>query len=681
MRARSAVVWPPRTWDLSTLTEEQYARWESDGYLVIPDAVPPHMTAAAASAVREFVGADDADPDGTWYTNTLDIYSDTLPDGRKPHHGPCGMVQMSHHASLWAIRQCPRLHGIFADLYGTRRLFVTIDRAHFKPPQSASHPAWSDPGEIHKGLHWDVDTRESEWPVPYVIQGVVYLEDTAMEQGALRVVPGFHRRVEAWSASQPADRGGERPPPEAAEALGHNAVAAAGSAGSLVVWHSSLPHGPAANVGAAPRVSAYVTMLPVDAAPFLGPGRPADTPLGLSDAGTLAFLEDLCLLEDGGTAVRDPPDGAASRTRRQSRERRAERWRHRLPMLDEDPREAELPRLPPGEEQGAPAELTPLGARLVGLVPWEADDDLPADLDHLSADLGAEISPPSFSSTFLATPDLLGVLTPHLDPISLVRAGCTCRELREATLRFLRSMWLLREDRAARIVSDVGFRKRLDRLERCETFSSDGERLFTVDRNNHRVICAPVGGDGEESFQFGSKGSGPGQLRDPYGIASHDGLLFVADHGNDRVSVFDEGGIFVRSIGGRRGSFLRGSVSEAGYGAAHSWDAAERRIKEVVGVAVLPPGATGDGAGRLLVTEFDGRLLVLGLPLAGDDPGEPVECFQVVRFERTENDLGYVLGGSFDAHGDRVVIPSLLGGLIVLRPMAPRTNASPEYRS
>ena len=55
-------------------------------------------------------------------------------------------------------------------------------------------------------------------------------------------------------------------------------------AGSLVLWHSLLPHGPAPNRGGQPRVSAYVAMLPVDAGPYLG-GRPADTPLSMTDAG------------------------------------------------------------------------------------------------------------------------------------------------------------------------------------------------------------------------------------------------------------------------------------------------------------------------------------------------------------------------------------------------------------
>ena len=47
------------------------------------------------------------------------------------------------------------------------------------------------------------------------------------------------------------------------------------------------------------------------------------------------------------------------------------RWRRRLPLLDEDPRESELDRAPPGEEDGEPfGGLTPLGRRLVGLDEW-----------------------------------------------------------------------------------------------------------------------------------------------------------------------------------------------------------------------------------------------------------------------------------------------------------------------
>jgi hypothetical protein len=74
--------------------------------------------------------------------------------------------------------------------------------------------------------------------------------------------------------------------------------------------------------------------------------------LSLSDSGTLAYEKD-------------------PRRPRLSRDARIDRWRRRLPLLDEDPRESELDRAPPGEEDGEPfGGLTPLGRRLVGLDEW-----------------------------------------------------------------------------------------------------------------------------------------------------------------------------------------------------------------------------------------------------------------------------------------------------------------------
>jgi hypothetical protein len=168
-------------------------------------------------------------------------------------------------------------------------------------------------------------------------------------------------------------------------------------------------------------------MLPVDAAPFLGPDRPADTPLGMSDAGTLAYFQEgppiSGMGEDplvfstapagpGGVASTAGPESEAGgsceapadaapasvslpkasqgvgqgtggeggeggevRLRRQSRVRRVERWRRRLPLLDEDPTEDQLSQRPPAEGHGRPAELTLLGRRLVGLDAWEEEAD------------------------------------------------------------------------------------------------------------------------------------------------------------------------------------------------------------------------------------------------------------------------------------------------------------------
>src|SRR5207248_1742754 len=57
--------------------------------------------------------------------------------------------------------------------------------------------------------------------------------------------------------------------------------------------------------------------------------------------------------------------------------------------------------------------------------------------------------------------------------------------------------------------------------------------------------------DGTYLGGFGTAGAQPGQFRTPFGIAWWNGLLFVADFGNDRVQVFRSDGTYVRSWGTR----------------------------------------------------------------------------------------------------------------------------------
>ena len=57
--------------------------------------------------------------------------------------------------------------------------------------------------------------------------------------------------------------------------------------------------------------------------------------------------------------------------------------------------------------------------------------------------------------------------------------------------------------------------------------------------------------DGKFLAQFGSKGSGPGQLCNPTEIAVDNGLVYVSEYSNSRISVFTSDGVFVRSFGGK----------------------------------------------------------------------------------------------------------------------------------
>jgi ectoine hydroxylase-related dioxygenase (phytanoyl-CoA dioxygenase family) len=94
--------------------------------------------------------------------------------------------------------------------------------------------------------------------MPLGLQGILYLTDTAAEQGAFTCVPGFHHRLEQWLADLPP--GAE--PRQLDRDLLDAAIPIAGRAGDLVIWHHALPHGSRPNRTARPRLVQYISMFP-----------------------------------------------------------------------------------------------------------------------------------------------------------------------------------------------------------------------------------------------------------------------------------------------------------------------------------------------------------------------------------------------------------------------------------
>ena len=265
--------------------------FDTNGYVVLHDAVPPANLQAVVDALFWFLGLDPKNPDD-WY--------------REPH-SPGGMVEMYQHQALWDNRQWPRIHEAMTELWGTAKLWVSIDRAGLKVPCHPAHPEWNHPGF----LHLDADT--TRLPITFGLQGVLYLTDTAADQGGFRCVPGWHKRVEDWVRIQslpPVERDRE------IAALPDTPIP--GRAGDYIIWHRGLPHGNGLNRSSRPRLAQYISM------------RPAGT------------------------------DEAA-------RADRVRRWQERLPPEGNwvlgDPRQVE-PRT------GRTAALTPLGRRLLGADPW-----------------------------------------------------------------------------------------------------------------------------------------------------------------------------------------------------------------------------------------------------------------------------------------------------------------------
>ena len=77
----------------------------------------------------------------------------------------------------------------------------------------------------------------------------------------------------------------------------------------------------------------------------------------------------------------------------------------------------------------------------------------------------------------------------------------------------------------------------------------DGGNLYVADTMNHRV--QKLTSDGRFILKWGSHGRGPGEFNMPWGIAvDGDGSVYVSDWRNDRIQKFTVDGSFVMQIGG-----------------------------------------------------------------------------------------------------------------------------------
>jgi hypothetical protein len=211
------------------------AHWEREGYLILRNAITPAEAAAAADLVWRTINGSPDDPD-SWYVQRSSGI----------------MVQHFQGEPMEAPRRSARIHKAFAQLWGTADLWHLVDRLGFNPPVRPGYNFRASP------IHWDVSIAA---PIPFSTQGILYLTDTAADQGALQIVPGFHHRLaEGWLESiGTAD-------PRSVDFSGE-AIPIAANAGDLIIWRSDIPHGASANRAALPRLVQYVTMYSTELEP------------------------------------------------------------------------------------------------------------------------------------------------------------------------------------------------------------------------------------------------------------------------------------------------------------------------------------------------------------------------------------------------------------------------------
>jgi hypothetical protein len=227
---------------LRVLGEEDWKFWITNGYIVIRNAVPKEQVKRLADFLWEFEEKDPHDPE-TWYAPPrAEMQMKELTN--------TGMVEVYNHQYLWDNRQHPKVHEAFSDIWGTEKLWVTIDRANLNLPIR--------PGYEYKGfIHWDYDPETK----PQNVQGVLALADQDDENmGGFQCIPELFRTYDTWKFTQPEDRDHFKP-----DVTGFELKKVKMNAGDLLIFHSMQPHGIRPNLsGNKVRLAQYISMMPAE---------------------------------------------------------------------------------------------------------------------------------------------------------------------------------------------------------------------------------------------------------------------------------------------------------------------------------------------------------------------------------------------------------------------------------
>ncbi|CDG83547.1 phytanoyl-CoA dioxygenase family protein [Janthinobacterium agaricidamnosum] len=231
---------------LRVLSQADFLHWQTYGYVIVRNAVPPEQVKRSADFLWEFQGLDENDP-GSWNQAQLRDHA------MKELNGS-GMVEAYHHQTLWDNRQTLRIYHAFVDIWDREDLWVTIDRANLNTPNHGKR-------RFAGFIHWDADT--TLYPLPVNVQGVLALSDTSPASGGFQCYPELFRNFVEWRKTVPPDRNPWQPDlatvPYALEFI-------AMQQGDLLIFNSLLAHGIRPNTSDHQvRLAQYISFTPAQA--------------------------------------------------------------------------------------------------------------------------------------------------------------------------------------------------------------------------------------------------------------------------------------------------------------------------------------------------------------------------------------------------------------------------------
>ena len=228
---------------LKVLSVNDWTFWIQNGYIVIKNAVAKEQAKKTANFLWKFEEKNSQDP-STWH-------SPPRAEMKMKELAGTGMVEVYNHQYLWENRQERKIYDSFVDIWGTEKLWVTIDRANLNFPIRKNF-------EYKSFIHWDYDPDTK----PQNVQGVLALEDqTDLSMGGFQCIPWLYKNYNLWKKSQPKNRDRFKPD---VSGLKDKIVKVPLQAGDLLIFNSTLPHGIRPNYSNKVRIAQYISMVPAE---------------------------------------------------------------------------------------------------------------------------------------------------------------------------------------------------------------------------------------------------------------------------------------------------------------------------------------------------------------------------------------------------------------------------------
>ena len=229
---------------LKLLSEDDWNYWINNGYVIIKKAISKKEASMTADFLWEFENKK-KDDSSTWYTKER-------AEMEMKELAGTGMIEVYNNQYLWNNRQKKRIYDAFVDIWGTKKLWVTIDRANLNFPIKKGY-------KYDSFIHWDYDPDTK----PQNIQGVLALSDqTDKNMGGFQCIPWLFRNYETWKKTQKKDR--DKFQPDITE-IEDKIIKVPLEAGDLLIFHSCQPHGIRPNLSTDKvRIAQYISMMPAE---------------------------------------------------------------------------------------------------------------------------------------------------------------------------------------------------------------------------------------------------------------------------------------------------------------------------------------------------------------------------------------------------------------------------------